>query len=62
MKKIMMASVALLALAACSSDKGHEMADMPETAPVEQQAVVFNIVGQTFYNEFIPCTGGPDYS
>jgi hypothetical protein len=62
MKKIIMASVALLALAACSSDKGQEMADMPETAPAEQQAVVFNIVGQTFYNEFIPCTGGPDYS
>lgn len=58
MKKLIVAGLTVLALAGCSSDKG---VDAPQIL-VEKEEVLFNVVGQTFYNEFIPCTGGADYS
>jgi hypothetical protein len=58
MKNLMIGILATLVLAGCSTDKG---ADVPQAA-VEEQEVLFSVVGQTFYNEFIPCTGGDDYS
>ena len=57
MNKILTAGLACLFVTACSGNK-------EETAvvPLAEQEMTWDVVGEVFYNEFIPCTAGPDFS
>ena len=67
MNKLLIASFTVIALAGCSSEQDQAMVAAPAeqalvAAPAEQDAVTYDMVGKTFYNEFIPCTAGPDFN
>jgi hypothetical protein len=59
MNKLIMVGFALLTLAACSEV---EQEATVASTPVELQTASWDAVGEVFYNEFIPCTAGPDFS
>jgi hypothetical protein len=61
LNKLLAASFTVLALAGCSNDPVPEAAAAPDVA-VAAEAMTFDMVGQVFFNEFIPCTAGPDFS
>ena len=58
MNKLMMAGAAIMVLAGCAK-QADEVADL---ATIESETVTYDMVGRQFYNEFIPCVAGPDYS
>lgn len=63
MNKLLAAGFTVIALAGCSNDQAPEAvaAAAPDVA-VAAEALTFDMAGQIFYNEFIPCTAGPDFS
>jgi len=56
------AGLTIFALGGCSSDKAPETVATAAPNVAVAAAVTFDMVGKTFYNEFIPCTAGPDFS
>jgi hypothetical protein len=63
MNKLIIVGLALLGTVACSDV---EQDATVASAPVQQTDVTTDVtwdaVGEVFYNEFIPCTAGPDFS
>ena len=62
MNKLLALSFAVLALAGCSGDKAPDAVTVAAPDVAASAAVTFDMVGETFYNEFIPCTAGSDFS
>ena len=62
MNKLIVAGLTIFALGGCSSDKAPETVATAAPNVAVAAAVTFDMVGKTFYNEFIPCTAGPDFS
>lgn len=58
MNKLMMVVTTIMVLAGCAK----QVEEVAELAVVELEAVTYDMVGRQFYNEFIPCVAGPDYS
>jgi len=57
MNKILTVGLACLFVTACSANK-----EETAVAAVVEQEMTWDVVGEVFYNEFIPCTAGPDFS
>ena len=57
MNKILTVGLACLFVTACSANK-----EETAVAAVVEQEMNWDVVGELFYNEFIPCTAGHDFS